>query len=184
MMDSSSQSTDRAMQLGSTPRRFLRPRALVLVAALGLMAIGGGVATDAQDDTSDPWAQHPMVGEWIVDTAPADGLAPTDTAMFRDDGTMIEAGPAGRGAGIWIPTDERTVTAVFNVPWEEEGGFEGFVTVRTNILLSLDGGSFLGTYTAEGPDAAGLAPGGSDPASVTGVRLTEQPQAEPDDVGG
>jgi hypothetical protein len=151
-------------------RRITLPAVLV-VALVGLLALGRAAGIGAQDATPAPaMAGHPLVGSWIVtnpDGTPA-------VAAFTADGIVVDTEVGGgTGVGTWQPTGDRTAAFTFVIPVSDPE-FAGIIVVRATAEVSADGTTFTAPYSVTGQAPDGTAPF-ADRGQVTGTRLPVEP---------
>jgi hypothetical protein len=159
-------------------RRLAAVLSIVAVFGVGLVSIGSVVL--AQDDTEG----HPLVGGWSIDSEVENPDNPSETALFHDDGTVVNVAPVEEGAeqevivGVWQATGERTADVTFtNYETDEEGATFTF-TIRAALEVSEDGATFTGQYTFELSGIPGVE-GEYGPETVTGTRLAVEPMGSP-----
>jgi hypothetical protein len=150
----------------------------MVVLGVGLLSIGSVVL--AQDDTEG----HPLVGGWSIDSEAENPDNPSETALFHDDGTVVNVAPGEAGAGqevilgVWRSTGERTADVTFsNTETGEEGETFTF-TIRASLEVAEDGNTFTGQYTFELSGMPG-AEGEYGPETVTGTRLPVEAMGTP-----
>lgn len=116
---------------------------LVAVVLLGTVLIGGGAFATAQDPT---FADHPLVGAWVVDIAPEDPMNPPELSLIAADGTMVQlTADAPAGYGVWEPTGDTTANETFTVLFDDGSR----TLVHASVEIAPDGQSFTATYTNE-----------------------------------
>jgi hypothetical protein len=155
--------------------------AVVLVAIVGLAAVGHGPGTAAQDGTpAAGMAGHPLVGAWVLDTdADTPGSTPSTLATFSADGVYTQVDSDGSaGIGSWATTGPTTAGMTFHgfLPGEAGGGM---ITVRAAIAVAADGQTLTATYTLELVKADGTSTGQYGPGHVTGTRIAAEPMGTP-----
>ncbi len=93
-------------------RPFPARIALLVVLSLALLVSSAVAAT--QDAPPTDYADHPLVGSWIIDADPEDPENPLEMSTIFSDGTMIDSAADGtNGHGVWEPTGDRTATVTF-----------------------------------------------------------------------
>lgn len=115
---------------------------------LGLTAVGAARQASAQDATPGAAGGHALVGTWLF-TFPHDPEHPAlDT--FGADGTLVQSGPGGEGAGAWRATGpavaELTVVLL-----------QGTEAAVIHATIDVDGaaGTLDGHFTLEGLPGVG-----------------------------
>ena len=161
-------------------RRLTSTMALLTALVLAMATMAASVT--AQDDTATE--EHPLVGSWIIDPTPEDPGDADELVIVAPGGVLIDASLGGVGAGSWSATGERSADATFVAPaLDPQGGFMGFLTIRTSVEVSEDGQSFSGTYTLEFPagmgEAFGLPAGELGPGNVEAQRVSVEAMGEP-----
>jgi len=148
---------------------------LSVVVLLGTLVIGGVTFATAQGATPANYSDHPLVGSWLVDSAPKDPENPLELATIFPNGTMINSAANGtNGHGVWEPTGDNTATLTFYVFLE---GFQ--LVIRANVEVAPDGQSFTSPYTNEFIEASGESSGEIGPAMAEGRRLELQAPGTP-----
>lgn len=151
--------------------------AVAAVVLLGLLALGGPLASVAQDATPVAADRHPLVGAWIVATVEDPGAAPTVTA-FTGDGLVVDGCCGGTArVGAWAATGPRSAdyTHVTVLPGGE-GAFAGSVVLRISAEVDVEGTAFAGpySYTIVAPDGTVVETGRG---TARGVRMEAEPAA-------
>lgn len=147
----------------------------VLVATL----LGGAHLATAQ--SQDP-ANHPAIGAWTVESAPADVVANFRVIALAPGGiaSVIATGQGEdpiAALGAWEATGDTsailTFTMVTNGP--------AYIVIRASLDFADDGASFTGAYTMEAVfDPAGGGTGGEiGPGILSGTRLVAEAPGTP-----
>jgi hypothetical protein len=157
---------------------------LILAAAwpAGRSSAAGAAVSQA---TGSPGA---IVGLWLVAPYP-DRPSDLEVAIFDADGFMFTSetpsmpatqgeGPAGvsqvfssQGHGLWQAQADGTVGFKFIlVTYDQNGGFQGYVSIRGNVTLDPSVSSFSGTYTVSFTSPDGSSTEVQGPTSLTGMR--------------
>ncbi len=139
--------------------------ALVLVGAVALARSMGDAR--AQDATPAAMAGHPLVGTWLLTFANLPGTLDLNT--YGADGTVVQSGPAGEGAGAWTATGP--ASAAMTLVLLEVAGGPAPVVIHAAMDVDAAAGTFDGTFTIEG------VPGG--PTAFHGARVVVGPVAIP-----
>ena len=155
--------------------------AVLIVALVGLVAVGRVPGTAAQDGTpAAGMAGHPLVGAWLLNTdVDTPGSAPDTLASFSADGVYAQVDSDGSaGIGSWVATGPTSAAMSFRslLP-DQEGG--GAIEVRAAIEVAADGQSLTATYTLELVGAGGNASGQYGPGHVTGTKIAVEPEGTP-----
>jgi hypothetical protein len=153
-----------------------------MLALLLAMALAPGV-TGADENLA--MADHPIVGTWVADDTPEDLTDPEMLSVFGPGGSLVNTRPDyGTTAGSWLPTGDRSADLTFYaglIP-DPDIGYIGFLIIRGDVVVSEDGQSFQGTWTAQYPkvDPWGEVPDGQlGPIEVTGRRVNVEPMGTP-----
>jgi hypothetical protein len=87
---------------------------------------------------------------------------------FGADGTLVQSGPAGEGAGAWAPTGPASAEITLVLVFPDAGQP---VVIHARLDVDAGAGTFDGTFTVEGD------PNVSDP--VHGARVVVGPVGVP-----
>jgi hypothetical protein len=155
--------------------------AVLVVALVGLVALGRAPGSAAQDGTpAAGTAGHPLVGAWVLDTDADDPTNPPTLASFAADGVYTQVDADGSvGLGAWEATGPDTADLTFHGLEAEGGRYGGMVTIRAAIEVAADGQTLAATYTLEfvGPEGRGT--GQYGPGRVTGTKVGVEPMGTP-----
>ena len=152
-------------------------RALMLllsaVVLLGTVLIGGETFATAQDTE---FADHPLVGSWIVDTDPEDPENPLELAtIFSDGAALLSSADGTTGHGVWEPTGDDTASLTFLLVFEDGTR----LTIRASVEMAADGQSFTSPYTNEFFDPSGQSSGEIGPGTAEGTRVEVEAPGTP-----
>jgi hypothetical protein len=165
-------------------RLFTGLAMLVLAAAwpAGSSSAAGAAASQASGSPAS------IVGLWLVAPYP-DRPSDLEVAIFDTDGFMFTSSapsmpatqgetPAGvtqvfnsQGYGLWQAQADGTVGFKFIlVTYDQNGGFQGYVSIRGNLTLDPSVSSFSGTYTVIFTSPEGSSMEVQGPTSLIGMR--------------
>ncbi|HTE86116.1 MAG TPA: hypothetical protein VK821_15430 [Dehalococcoidia bacterium] len=129
-----------------------------------------------------------IVGLWLVSPYP-DRPSDREVAIFDTDGFMFasnspsmpatpgEAPPgvtqlfSSQGYGLWQSQPDGTVAFRFlSIAYDQNGGYQGYASIRGNLTLDPSVATFSGTYTVTitSPDGTSMEVQG--PTALTGMR--------------
>lgn len=121
----------------------------VLIAALGIVAIGATLATATSAGAGAESSGNQLAGTWIVTVNRPAPLPPlTSLQTYTDDGSMVESGndtsARSPGYGSWERAQGRhyAATSVFFRFNPQTGAFIGSQRINRTIQLAEDGQSF------------------------------------------
>lgn len=147
---------------------------LAVIILLGTVLIGGGRLGVAQDTGT---MGHPLVGSWLLNTAPEETGEPLSVVRFSADGGYLQVDSDGSSTiGSWEATGANSANLTIVSQDEEEGS----LTIRASVEADPDGVTFTAEYTLEFADpATGELSGQIGPATAVGTRIAVEGPGTP-----